>query len=120
VYTCIMSPLLTLATLAAVSLSTSAPSFAWTCGSNRICVESVSRGNLLLVRYRAEAPVTHVNVIPVSPQSGQFEASGSAGSFGLSIGFGSKVRYKMQRCVRGGIGQRSTCGPWVTFSRKVE
>lgn len=111
--------LLTSAVFGAVSLLTSGPSLAWTCGSNRICVESKPRGNTLLVRYRAEAPVTHVNIIPISPQGGQFEVGAPAGAFALPIGFESKVRYKIQRCVRGGIGQRSTCGPWATFSRNV-
>lgn len=105
--------------LGAVALSMSAPAFAWTCGSSRICVESKPRGNILLVRYRAEAPVTHVNIISVLPQGGQFEAGGPTGALSLPIGFEGKVRYKMQRCVRGGFGQRSTCGPWTTFSRNV-
>lgn len=105
--------------LGAITLSSGTPSFAWTCGSNRICVESKPRGNILLVRYRAETPITHINVIPVLPQGGQFEVNGPAGGFSLPIGFESKVRYKMQRCVRGGIGQRSSCGSWSTFSRGV-
>jgi hypothetical protein len=110
----------TLAILTVAAFSLSAPAFAWTCGSNRICVESKSRGNFLLVKYRAEAPVTHVNVIQVTPASKQFEASGAAGSFTLPLGFVSKVRYKMQRCIRGGVGQRSACSSWTTFSRQID
>jgi hypothetical protein len=81
-------------------------------------VESKPRGNTLLVRIKAQAPVTHINVIPVSPQGGQFEVQAEV--FSLPIGFESRVRYKAQKCVRGGIAQRSNCGPWVTFSRKVD
>lgn len=110
--------LLTSAVLCVAALSTSMPSLAWTCGSNGICVDSKPRGNVLFVRYTVEKPATHINVIPISPQSGQFEVQ--AGVFTLPIGFESRVRYKVQKCVRGGIGQRSNCGPWVSFSRKVD
>jgi len=114
----IKKALLTISVLAALA-TTSAPSFAWTCGSNSICVETKPRGSTLLVRYRAEAPVTHVNIIPIVPHGGQFEVGSPAGAFSLPIGFESRVRFKMQKCVRGGIGQRSTCGDWVIFSRNV-
>lgn len=81
----IKKALLTSSVFAAVSLSTSVPSFAWTCGSNSICVEAKPRGNILLVRYRAQAPVTHVNIIPDrATRRSVFEVGSPAGGIHLS------------------------------------
>jgi hypothetical protein len=117
-HSAIRKTLLASAIFGTVALFTNAPSFAWTCGSNGICVDLKPRGNILLVRITAQKPVTHINVIPISPKGGQFEVQAEV--FSLPIGFESRVRYKVQKCVRGGIAQRSNCGPWATFSRKVD
>ena len=58
--------------------------------------------------------VTHFNVD--MPWYGQQEVGRNVRSFWYPCGNGESTAYSIQACTRGGLLQKSACGPWVRFT----